>query len=188
MTALVVGVLVWLAPGLGLVVGSLVVAWRPLRHRRAAAAEAGATAAALPSAIEMCVVVLGAGGTIADCLRALADAGPPPVRGPTAAVLAANGRGLPLDPTLRRWQRELGPAYQPLTGALLLAWEQGGPIGPLLDRLAVEAAAARRRQGDLRARRLPVLLLLPLVGCSLPAVIVGALVPVAVVAFVDARP
>lgn len=182
------GPLLWRAPMVALVTAGLVLALRRTRRRSRAAAERARSVSALPAAIELCVVVLGAGGTIADCLRALADGGPLPLREPTAAMLAANGQGLPLDDSLRCWRDELGSAYQPLTGALLLAWEQGGSVGSLLDRLAVEAAAARRRLGDLRARRLPVLLLLPLVGCSLPAVVIGALVPVALVAFADLRP
>lgn len=165
-----------------------VVAGRRLRRHRRRRADADAAVAALPGAIELAVVVLGAGGTIADCLRALAEGGPVPVRGPTVAALTAGADGLPFDRALRRWRDELGPAYQPLTGALLLAWEQGGSVGALLDRLAVEAATARRRHGDLRARRVPVALLFPLVGCSLPAVVIGALVPVAIVALGGLRP
>ncbi|MEM8921917.1 MAG: type II secretion system F family protein [Actinomycetota bacterium] len=165
-----------------------VVAQRRLGRRRREQAEADAAVAALPAAIELTVVVLGAGGTIGDCLRALAEGGPAPVRKPTALALTAGADGLPLDRALRRWRDDLGPAYQPLTGALLLAWEQGGSVGALLDRLAVEAATARRRHGDLRARRLPVTLLFPLVGCSLPAVVVGALLPIAIVALGGLRP
>ncbi len=165
-----------------------VVAHRRSARRRQERRHAEAAVASLPGAIELTVVVLGAGGTILDCLRALADGGPIPVRAPTAAALAAGADGVPIDRALRRWRDDLGPAYQPLTGALLLAWEQGGSVGALLDRLAVEAATARRRHGDLRARRLPVLLLFPLVGCSLPAVVIGALVPVALVALGGLRP
>ncbi|MEM8924187.1 MAG: type II secretion system F family protein [Actinomycetota bacterium] len=153
------------------------------RRRRRTAARAMRDAAALPLAIEICVVVLGAGGTISDSVRALAANGPPPVRGPSVAAVRQAESGRPFDTCLRAWRAELGPSYQPLTGALLLAWEQGGTVGALLDRLAAEAATARRRQGDLRVRRLPVALLVPLVGCSLPAVVIGALLPLALVSF-----
>ena len=160
-----------------------VLGWWRTRRKRQVAGRLVAAIDALPPAIELCAVVMGAGGTIADCLRVLADDGPAAVRRPTQAALQRASHGATLDQALRAWRADLGPAYQPLTGALLLAWEHGGSVGALLDRLAVEAAAARRRQGDLRARRLPVALLLPLVVCSLPAVVIGALVPLALVSF-----
>lgn len=65
---------------------------------------------------------------------------------------------------------------------MLLAAEQGGSVGSLLARLTVESGAGRRRRGELRARRLPVALLIPLVTCSLPAVIIGTVIPLLVVA------
>lgn len=150
--------------------------------RRQANAAGRALAGELPEAIDLCTVVLGAGGTIRDCVTALATSGPALVRMSAIEAVARTERGDRLDQALRWLQLELGPTFQPLTGALLVAQEQGGGIGELLARLSVEAGASRRRVGELRARQLPVALLLPLVTCSLPAVIIGAVVPLATVA------
>lgn len=147
-----------------------------LRRGRPSAAEA------LPAAIDLCVVILSAGGTIRDCIEAIAGHGPRPAQAAAEDAVARLQHGHRLEQALRWLQAELGPGFQPLTGVLLLAREQGGGIGELLTRLSVEASASRRRAGELRARQLPVALLLPLVTCSLPAVIVGAVVPLAVVA------
>jgi tight adherence protein C len=142
-------------------------------------------AAALPVALELCAVTLGAGGTVFDCLRILAERGPDPVGEAAAECVQEAGAGARLDAALSRFRDRLGLAFQPLTGALLLAWRQGGSVGLLLARLTSEANASRRRLGELRARRLPVLLLLPLVVFTLPAVLIGTVVPVVVVALRD---
>jgi tight adherence protein C len=154
---------------------------RPLRRRARRAAGARAAGAALPAALDLCAVVLGAGGTITDAVAALAHGGPEPVRAAAALARDRSRGGDRQDQALRWLQGELGPGFQPLTGALVLAHEQGGSMAVTLGRLAMEASAGRRRQGELRARRLPVLLLFPLVACSLPAVLLGAVVPLAIV-------
>jgi hypothetical protein len=53
----------------------------------------------------------------------------------------------------------------------------------LLTRLGAEARSARRIQAEIRARRLPVQLLFPLVVCSLPALLVGAVLPLLLLSF-----
>jgi tight adherence protein C len=166
---------------------AVVAAMPALRSSRQRRARAQALADALPGALDSCAVVLGAGGTIADALSALATSGPEPLRTAAVRARARSASGARLDDALRWLQAELGPPAQPLTGALLLAREQGGPVGLTLARLASEATGSRRRQGELRARRLPVALLVPLVTCSLPAVILGAVVPLAVVALRQVR-
>jgi Flp pilus assembly protein TadB len=136
----------------------------------------------LPESLDVCTVVIGAGGTLRDSVEVLAARGPAPVRPLAAEAIRRAGAGETFDRSLRWLQDQLGPGYQPLTGALLLAQEQGGSVGLLLARLSAEANAGRRRRGELRARRLPVALLVPLVCCSLPAVVVGAVVPLVIVA------
>jgi Flp pilus assembly protein TadB len=151
--------------------------------RRAATRRArNALIEALPDALDLCAVVLGAGGTIPDAVAALADHGPLPARSAAAAARRRTTAGLRLDDALRLLRDDLGPVFQPLTGVLLLANQQGGAVGVLLARLASEASGSRRRLGELRARRLPVALLGPLILCSLPAVLIGAVVPLVLVA------
>ncbi len=71
----------------------------------------------------------------------------------------------------------LGPIAQPLIDALALADRYGTPLIPVLDRLADEARAQRRRNADAAARRLPVELSFPLVGCTLPSFVLLTIVP-----------
>lgn len=175
-----IGLLAW--PVVTGLVALGVVGRRRVRRRMLANRAQVAATGALPVSLELCIVTLAAGGTIGDCLRTLAVYGEEPTRSVAARTLQDTEAGALLDDALRSFQADLGPPFQPLTGALRLAWEQGGSVGALLDRLAIEANAGRRRFGDLRARRLPVLLLIPLIAFSLPAVILGAVVPLALVA------
>lgn len=153
-----------------------------LRRRARSGDRARALLDAAPPSLDLCAVVLGAGGTIADAVAALATSGPAPVRSAAAAARERAAAGQHLDEALRWLRHELGPGLQPLTGSLLVAEQQGGPMGLTLSRLAAEASSQRRRLGEMRARRLPVLLLMPLVTCALPAVLVGAVMPLAVTA------
>ena len=87
---------------------------------------------------------------------------------PTAEVLEAAGRG-----------RSVPPA-RPLVDVLLASERYGVPLGDGLDRVAREARLERRRRAEERARRVPVLLLFPLVLCVLPAFGLLTVVPLLV--------
>lgn len=177
-----VATLLVVATPLGIVALTLGPGLAVARHRRLGGRERRRRTDALPQSLDLCTVVLGAGGSINDAVRALADHGPDPVGWAAARTLKRSAAGNRFDDSLRWFRAELGPAFQPLTGALLLGHEQGGAIGLLLARLAGDASASRRRLGEERARRLPVALLVPLVICSLPAVLIGAVIPLAIVA------
>lgn len=71
----------------------------------------------------------------------------------------------------------LGLIAQPLADTLAAADRHGAPIGPMLDRLADEARAQRRRNAEVAARQLPIKLSLPLVGCTLPSFVLLTIVP-----------
>lgn len=70
-----------------------------------------------------------------------------------------------------------GPALRRLVDALADHDRYGTPLGPILDRVAVEARLARRRQAEQAAQRLPVTLLFPLVLTVLPAFVLLVVVP-----------
>lgn len=61
------------------------------------------------------------------------------------------------------------PGVQGLVGVLAGADRYGHAIGPALERLGAECRADERRRAEAAARRVPVLLLFPLVVCILPA-------------------
>jgi len=155
---------------------------KPIRRSKAKAEQA-ALVNALPESLDLVTVVIGAGGTIRDAVETMAQTGPEVIKPSVQRALARSEAGDPLDQTLRQLRTDLGPGFQPLTGALLLGHEQGGPVGLLLARLAGEAVSGRRRRGELQARRIPVALLAPLILCSLPSVLVGVVLPLAFVSF-----
>jgi hypothetical protein len=68
------------------------------------------------------------------------------------------------------------PPLAPTARALLAAYH-GAPVEALVVRLADDARQAIRRTGELRARRMPVLLLFPLVFLVLPAFVLLSVAP-----------
>lgn len=94
-----------------------------------------------------------------------------------------------LSPMLRQVQHgdRLADRLQELAGprhpvgliarAMIDAERSGTPLGELMARSAETARAELRRGLETRARRLPVLMLLPLSGCVLPAFVLLTVVP-----------
>ena len=78
---------------------------------------------------------------------------------------------------LERFEAHVGEAARPLCSALRSSADLGTPIAETLDFLAREARRSRKVQADLAAKRLPVLLLFPLITCILPAFALLAIVP-----------
>jgi tight adherence protein C len=70
-----------------------------------------------------------------------------------------------------------GTKVRPLADALAAHDRYGTALVPALERLAVEARVRRRRQAEEEARRLPVVLLFPLVLTTLPAFALLTVVP-----------
>jgi tight adherence protein C len=78
---------------------------------------------------------------------------------------------------LETFRNQIGPAARPLCSALLASERYGLPLSATLETLALDARLARQREAELAARRLPVLLLFPLVLCILPAFALLSIVP-----------
>jgi tight adherence protein C len=72
---------------------------------------------------------------------------------------------------------EIGPSAGALVDAIAGAERYGLPLAPVLERLADDARAARRRIGEADARRLPFKLSFPLVVCTLPSFVLLAIAP-----------
>jgi type II secretory pathway component PulF len=106
--------------------------------------------------------------------------------GPVARALAGAGqdvdRGTPLVQAVESLTDRAGVDARPLVSALVVAAGSGTPVAPALQRLADAERRRGRRAVEARVRRLPVLLLVPLVTCILPAFVVLTLVPVGVAA------
>ena len=159
------------------ILGCLFLARKPLTRRRNERRRVTAIGDAVPEVIEMVAVVVGSGGTVHEALRVLRAAGPLSIKPSLEALESRMRAGQPLAAALLRWGDDLGATHRPLISALLAAERDGAPLSDLLGRLADEAVAARRFRTEARARSLPVQLLFPVVFCALPAVLVGAVVP-----------
>jgi tight adherence protein C len=136
---------------------------------------------ALPEVLELVAVAIRAGGTVPAAMTLLEQRGPGVTAPAFRAVLARAAAGMPLTVALADLPGLLGEPYRPLTAALVSAEADGAPLVTVVNQLSLDAQQARRRLAESRARQVPVRLLLPLVCCTLPAVLVIAVVPLAIV-------
>ncbi|MEM9565169.1 MAG: type II secretion system F family protein [Actinomycetota bacterium] len=150
---------------------------RRRRHRRQLAIDGS-----LALTIDVVSVVVGSGGTVRQAVTAVATGGPEPVRPAFANLLDHVRGGHRLGDALGEASVTLGPTFHPLIGALLAAEVDGAPLASVLSRLGDDIEQRDRWRAETSAGRVPVALLPPLVVCLLPAVVVGAVVPLAVVA------
>lgn len=155
---------------------------RRAHNRREALRWRTSVDASLAPVVELIAVVLGAGGSLAQAVGTVAERGPEVVRPAFARVVATQKTGLLLSDALVSLTADLGPAFHPLTTTLIVTEQSGTPVGLLLQRLADEAQLARNRAVTEALGRLPVALLVPLVVCQLPALIVGSVIPLTIVA------
>jgi tight adherence protein C len=145
----------WAAPGMK--------AKRRERRREAA------LAADLPDVVDLLVLAVGAGLTVALAVRAVARRAPGPLGAELARACDEISLGRRLGDALDDIPARAGEGTRPLVAALLASERYGAPLGPGLERLAHEVRADRRRKAEEAARKIPVKLLFPLVSCTLPA-------------------
>ena len=166
-----------LGPAVGLlalsgVVGAVVVRRRSRRRRRVLQVERH-----LPEVIDLLGLVVGAGR---PTVTALADIGPrvsEPFRSELLAVVRRTAAGEPFVDSVRRLRESLGSSVSPVVYAVTAAEIDGTPLRPALQRAADEAHRRRRVRAQEAARRVPVLMLFPLVFCVLPAFCLLTVVP-----------
>lgn len=160
------------------VVSAAVVGGAIVRHRQTTIRRARqAVDEAMPDVVELLVLCVHAGRSPNQAIVELAARAPPVLRDAFAAVELQLHRGRSLADALGELPRTLGPVGRDLATAVAGADRDGLPLAPVLDRLAAEARTARRRLGDAEARRLPVRLTFPLVGCTLPSFVLLAIAP-----------
>lgn len=131
----------------------------------------------LPEVIDLLGLVIGAGR---PTVSALADVSPrvgEPFRSELAAVAKRTSAGEPFVESVRRLRESLGPSVSPVVYAVTAAEVDGAPLQPALERAADEAHRRRRVRAEEAARRVPVLMLFPLVFCILPAFCLLTIVP-----------
>ena len=145
--------------------------------RRAARRHAALVLTELPDVVDLFALAIGAGHNVTLALAATAPRAPTTWRGALVEAAAAVERGERVGDALASVVDALGDGARPLTSALASAARYGTPLQPVLDRLAIDARAARRRRAEEAARRLPITLLFPLVLCVLPAFALLSLAP-----------
>ncbi len=123
----------------------------------------------LPELIDLLTLAVGAGLSVPAALPIVAEAAPALLRPDLLAAVDAIAAGRPVDEAVVELGRRWGSAGRPLVHVLADHLRYGTPALPALERVAIEARADRRRAAETRARKLPVLLLFPLVLCTLPA-------------------
>ena len=141
---------------------------RRRRHRTARDGERSVTRA-LPDAVDLLALCARAGLALPIAHGLVAARLPAPI-GPALVLAdreAAAGRSRA--DALTDALTPLGDRAATLAHVLAEHLRYGVPLGPALDRLSGELRAARRRQAEEDARRVPVRLLGPLVACVLPA-------------------
>ncbi|MFV0318297.1 MAG: type II secretion system F family protein [Microthrixaceae bacterium] len=129
---------------------------------------------AIPRCADLLAVALAAGATTTQALAELGGRDDAP--GPLRSAASALGRGNPLDDVLDEiaWA---GPDWQSLATTLSLSSGTGHGAPETLRRFAASERLRIRRQRERSARRLPVLLLVPLTTLVLPAFVLATVVP-----------
>lgn len=126
-------------------------------------------AAEVPDVVDLLTVAVGAGLTVRDAVAAVAGRAVGPLARALGAVVADAEAGRPFAAALDDLPVRAGESTRALAASLAGCVRYGSPIGPALAALAAEARDAERRRMEQTARRVPVLLLFPLVLCILPA-------------------
>lgn len=176
-------VVFFLAPPLALVGILLILAGKPLTGRIRSLRLDRDMAAAIPDTLEVIAMAISAGMSISEMVTLAAGVGPPPIRPLFVSAHRSLAVGQSRRDVLHQLGREGGVHLMPACEILIAADRDGASVALVLDRLATEAGRARRLAAEERSRRAPVLMLAPLTLCSLPAVLIGTVVPFALLSF-----
>ena len=134
----------------------------------------------LPELIDLLSLGVTAGLTLRQAAEAVVSWLPHPCDEAIGRSLERSSRGEPWADALCGATRELGPSTQYVFSVLIAAERDGAPVAPALHRASDEARRRRRTRAEERVRRVPVLMLFPLVSCILPAFALLTVVPLLV--------
>lgn len=127
-------------------------------------------------AIELVRLALESGSTPSLAILVVAGLAGPALRPPLQLAADAIRHGVPIEDALRRLAHD-APELRSLSDVLVASTRLGLGVGETLRGLALEARGARRRTAEAHARRLPVILLFPVVCLTLPAFVVLTVLP-----------
>ncbi len=171
----VIGVVGGVLPAVAALIVLVVAPWW-ISARREAARQRRARAA-LPGALELVALGLRAGCTPAHALLEASEHVDPAVGEPLRSSGDLLARGRPAREALGAFESTWGDVAGRLVDVLDSATELGVGVADAIRQLAAETRDDRRRTVEARVRRLPVLLLGPLVVCILPAFVLLVVVP-----------
>lgn len=165
-------------PVLGIGAGLLV--WvAPYRRRaRQRHRQQAAIIEELPEAVDLLRLAVSSGLNVHLAVAAVGDRLSGPVGRGLAEAAQQAQTGQRLADALEPLPDTVGEPVRPLMRVLIDGDRYGTELGPALEQVAADSRLLRRRQAEEHARRLPLRLLLPLVGCILPAFILLTLAPV----------
>ncbi len=167
------------------IVGAVLASWWVVHRVRpvlAARRVAGRVDRELPDAIELFILTIHAGLSPVQAMREVVHIVPLDVRGGFDAVVHRLDRGEPFALAVQALPERLGGGMVAFADLIAGADRYGVPIGPVLESLALDARATRRRLDEADARRLPVRLSFPLVTCTLPSFVLLAIAPAVIAA------
>ena len=151
---------------------------RVSRKRRQTSASERMVTAELAEVIDLFAVALASGHNLASATAQVAEWAPDKMAEALKRCIGQAQMGVPLADALETLPARLGDQVRPLVSALVAHDRVGAPVGPALSRLAGDVRTDRRRQAETTARRLPVVMVFPLVVCVLPAFVLLTIVPV----------
>ncbi|TMK89353.1 MAG: type II secretion system F family protein [Actinobacteria bacterium] len=143
--------------------------WPAARARRDERRRLAALAADLPDVVDLFVLAVGAGLTVSLALATVSRRAAGPLGAELGRACDDVAMGRRLAEALDDVPARAGESVRPLVAALVASERYGAPLAAGLERLAGEVRRDRRRKAEEAARRIPVKLLFPLVGCTLPA-------------------
>jgi tight adherence protein C len=143
--------------------------WPALRSRGDERRRLAALAADVPDVVDLFVLAVGAGLTVPLAVATVARRAAGPLGAELRRVCDEVALGRRMADALDDVHGRAGEPVRPLVAALVASERYGAPLSVGLERLAVDVRRQRRRRAEEAARRIPVKLLFPLVGCTLPA-------------------
>jgi tight adherence protein C len=169
--------LMMMAPTLAIPISCLVVGIVRIRRRRIATRCQRLRERAMPDFIDLMRLALQSGCSPHTAFVLLEPYVHESLRPEVSDLVRQLRSGIRIAEAIEQFRDQLGPSARPLCAALLASDRYGIPLTATLETLAIDARLGRQREVELAARRLPILLLFPLITCILPAFALLSIVP-----------